>query len=144
MRSGQFGLWISPFILLACIVGCKTSSPKQESHSTLMVLIREQEKMRGISLEPLFNEDNTYSILRTKQDKGNTISGDQVRHFLIVRLSDNQIILDEKVKGGSIKWLSNSEVEIFYPSGVPGRENRAIFNVTSGIKSTSLDNSYGN
>jgi len=47
----------------------------------------------------------------------------------VIRISDHVLILEEKIVNGSMDWINDSEIKIFYPSGIPGQERTVHYNV---------------
>jgi hypothetical protein len=137
---------IRRFILkfLTCIVlaylscACVTSKSTQTNEDSLDNIINKYEKEAGYDLEPIYNSSKSYILLKPLRKKGVEDTKEKVNCFYVIRMNDNALILEEKILNGTMKWVNESEISIFYPSGVPDQEKAVIYNVHS--KSKKLKN----
>ena len=133
MEKGSMRFFIQVFIACSVVIyagfGCATGNYSGNNGYKLNKLINHCEQMAGYSLERNYNTTKSYLLLKPffKKKVGNTRS--KVNSFYVIKISDNAIILDEKIVNGTMDWVSDSEISIFYPSGIPGQERTYVYNV---------------
>jgi hypothetical protein len=133
MNLLQVMVFPAVFICLTFMQSCGTMHPKEGSGAEYLdVFVREREELLRMPLYVIYNTDSSYAIVQPARTKGHSIAGDQPQHIMVVKVSGNEVILDEIITGGSGKWLDNNKAELFYPGGFPGGGARKIFDVTTG------------
>jgi len=127
-------------IIIACIVmiyagfECVTSKNNRNFENELSKLIEKYEKRIGYDMEEIYNYSKSHLLLKPLLKKGVENTKEKVNRFFVIRISDNALILEEEILNGSMDWINDSEIKIFYPSGVPGQERTMIYNVNSKSK----------
>jgi hypothetical protein len=109
--------------------GCATGNYSGNNGNELNKLINLCENESGYGLERDFNANKSYLLLKPSLKKKVKNTRSKVNSFYVIRISDNELILEEKIVNGTMEWVSDSEIKIFYPSGVPDQERSVVYNV---------------
>ncbi len=63
------------------------------------------------------NKSNSY-VLCIKETKGSSLQPRNNINYLVIKLSDNTIALENKVDGGTVNWFSETEIEVYRTPGI--------------------------
>lgn len=127
-------LLYSSALLVLISTSCNTSRTKTTNKDILTALVNDCTKDAGYPLEKLYNYDRSYLLLgpdRSKRDDKIRVGNNK---FYIIHVKDSKVIFKEEIAGGLMSWINPEEIEIYYPSGIPGKERSMIYNVRSNTK----------
>ena len=84
----------------------------------------------------LLNKPKTY-VLCIKEIKGTTLQPRNTVNYIVVKIDNNAVVLENKIEGGSVSWASKNEVEVFRIPGIVRKDqSRAdfitLYNVETG------------
>jgi hypothetical protein len=108
-----------------------TKTTGQSSHFKDMAIMKLGEnptyKMNGSKTYVLCIKD----VKGTAQQPRNSLS------FIVIKLDDNNIALEQKFEGGTVGWYSDHEVEVFRTPGIVQKDQSqddftTIYNVVTG------------
>lgn len=122
-------------ILFLFIVGCatvKTSTTTDKRPAYEKVA----EDLIGEDLTYTKNGPETY-VLCVKEIPGTTEKPRNSISFVIINMSNNQMVMKQKFTGGTVGWYSDYEIEVFHMPGIiqEGQTNddyTTIYNITKG------------
>lgn len=108
-------IYITLIILLA---SCGTS--KKGSNSTQA----NEDKYKAIATDK-FGEDVTFAtndpksfVLCTSEVKGTVHQPRNTLSYMMIRLVDNTIVLEDKLDGATVNWYSETEIEVYRTPGI--------------------------
>lgn len=127
-------VFIAGILVIYAGFGCATSNYSQNNGYKLNKLVNICEREAGYNLERNYNTSKSYLLLKPLLKKRVENTESKVNSFYVIEISDNAIILEEKIVNGTMEWVSDSEISIFYPSGIPGMERTLIYNVQAKSK----------
>lgn len=138
MERGSIGIFIQVFSTCIVVIyagfGCASGTYSQNNGYKLNKLVRICEREAGYNLERHYNASKSYLLLKPLLKKRVEHTKSKVNSFYVIKVSDNAIIFEEKIVNGTMEWVSDSEISIFYPSGIPGMERTQIYNVQTKSK----------
>ncbi|WKK73460.2 hypothetical protein QYS49_15890 [Marivirga salinae] len=83
------------------------------------------------------NSENDYVLATYYKNESNVI-GDGTLKYVIINIAEEKVIKKGSLPQGNIKWISDYEVEIFSPPGIPKDQTetaddyKTIYNVKNG------------
>lgn len=117
--------------LISC--GTKVSKSTDDNSSNYEKVAVEK---LGANLTYSMNDSKTFvlcmnDVKGTAQQPRNTIS------FVVIKLSDNSVVLEQKFDGGTVGWYSDTEVEVFRTPGMIRKDQTrddftTLYNVSKG------------
>ncbi|MCB0504333.1 MAG: hypothetical protein KDC58_02415 [Cyclobacteriaceae bacterium] len=121
--------------LLSCGTKVRNSSGKDNQVKYQQVA----EKSLGAGIDCTKNNSETY-VLCVNEGTGSSEQPRKMLSFMVIRTSDNKVMLEQKVDGGTVNWYSDNEIEVFTIPGIMGRDQTKddytlIYNVVSGESS---------
>lgn len=122
-------LMISMCFLMSCSV---TSKTKAVQESTAYITVA-KEKL-GDEVKFAFNKDRSYVLCQTEPaDNPDNPSFS----FLVFSMEDEKVVLEQNVRSGSVKWLSDMEIEVFSTPGFMRNDQSRddftqVYNVATG------------
>ena len=133
---------INVLILLAALTisGCtsiKVSSIATNGESSYKELASSK---LGVS-DPIYllSESNTY-VLCIKDVKGTVQQPRNLLSFVVIKMDDNKVVLEENVEGGTVDWFSDNSIQVFRTPGIMRDDQTrddfiTLYNVETGISS---------
>jgi len=128
---------ISIFIVL--IVFITSCGASKKSNSTKVADGKYKEiatKKLGEDVSFIMNDSKTY-VLCISEVKGTVKQPRNMLSYMVIKLSDNSAVLDNKVDGGTVKWSNDTEIEVYITPGIMRDDQTSddyttIYNVESG------------
>ena len=90
----------------------------------------------GEDISYTMNKANSYAlckseIIGTPKQPRNNLS------YVVINLKDNSIVLEDKIDGGTVNWLNNSEIEVYIIPGIMRNDQTkddytTIYNIETG------------
>ena len=99
------GIITTLFLLAACVTGCKTSHSNKTNPDELNSLLASK---LGESVTTEYNESQTFVLAYQKI----SLQENKARHYVVVKLADNSIVLQGSFRPGSIRWYDNNRIEV--------------------------------
>ena len=126
----------SYLILVLLVVSCgssKTSQSFQEAEEKYKELATAQ---LGEDVSYIFNDAKTY-VLCTSEVEGTVKQPRNMLSYMVIKISDNTSVLDNKTDGATVKWSSDTEIEVYITPGImrddqTNDDYTTIYNVESG------------
>ncbi len=123
-------------IIIALLASCSSSIKSSSSQGTSENYKSIATKKLGEDVDYFWNDSKTY-VLCTHEING---TSQQVRngvHYLVIKNSDNSIVLENKVQGSSVTWFDDDEIEIYVAPGMIRKDQTAddfktLYNVETG------------
>lgn len=134
MKTGmtrKIALLLMMVILLAS-AGCKPSE-KQPARKNQVYITVAREKL-GDNVTFRYNDDRAYVLAQSEQPKS---SNDLSFRFIVFGIKQEKVVLEQDVESGFVKWLSNTEIEVFRTPGKMRNEQTRddytmVYNVMTG------------
>lgn len=105
---------IAFLVLLSACGGTKISNTSgQETKQTFQEMAT---KKLGTDVTYTMNDSKSY-VLCVKEVKGTPQQPRNSISFVVIKLSDNAVVLEQKFEGGTVGWYSDKEVEAFRTPG---------------------------
>jgi hypothetical protein len=123
-------------ILVISSVSCaapKISTSTQNSDEPFKELVANK---LGEDVLYITNTANSY-VLCINEKKGTAQQPRNMILYLVVKLDNNSIVLEDKIEGGNVSWASKNEIEVFRTPGIVRKDqSRAdfitLYNVETG------------
>lgn len=125
------------YILLALVVSScgvsKNSNSAQADNSKYMQLVTEK---LGEHVNCTMNEDETYQLC-ISETKGTVQQPRNSMKYIIIKLSDNSVVLESTVDGGTVDWYNQKMIQVYQTPGIM-REDQTrddfitLYNVETG------------
>lgn len=123
-------------VLIAFITSCgasKSSNSTQAAESTYQKLATEK---LGEDLTFTMNKAETY-VLCISDVKGDVHQPRNLLSYMVIKVKDNSIALEDKIDGGNVKWSNDFEIEVFRTPGIMRDDQTrddfiTMYNVESG------------
>jgi len=126
--------FLSGIFFVYVVTGCVSGKKNRKNNADVENIIEKYEIISGYTLDGIFNKSKSYLLLKPVSKKGLVTSNPGSKYFYIIRVSDNVLLLEEEILDGSMTWINDTEIKIFYPSGIPGQEKAMIYNVNTELK----------
>ncbi|MCB0494992.1 MAG: hypothetical protein KDC79_02560 [Cyclobacteriaceae bacterium] len=106
------------FYFVVLLIGCKSnklsdSSTKLEGNKFEEVAT----KKLGEGLTYYKNDSKTY-VLCVHEVPGTNLQPRNSLSFVVIRLKDDKIVLQQNISGGKVNWFSDREIEVFRTPGI--------------------------
>lgn len=124
-------LTIVLLLITACAtVKTSTTSDKRPAYKTVA------EDLIGEDLTYTMNASESY-VLCVKDIPGTTEKPRNSISFVVINVSNNQMVMKQKFTGGTVGWYSNYEIEVFHMPGIiqEGQtrdDYTTVYNITKG------------
>ena len=122
--------------LILLLVSCG-SSKKSNSTQTAENKYKElaTEKL-GEDVSFTMNDSKTF-VLCINEVKGTVKQPRNMLSYMVIKLNDDTAVLENKVGGATVKWSSDTEIEVYLTPGIMGDDQTSadyttIYNVESG------------
>jgi len=104
----------------------------------------DESKYRRLAMEKLGEEDVTFTIngadtyvLCTSEVKGTVQQPRNNINYLVINLSDNTIVLENRVNGGTVSWYNEKIIQVYLTPGVIRKDQTrddfiTLYNVETG------------
>ncbi len=82
------------------------------------------------------NKSNSY-MLCIKETKGSSLQPRNNINYLVINLSDNTIVLENRVNGGTVSWYNEKMIQVYLTPGVIRKDQTrddfiTLYNVETG------------
>lgn len=122
--------------LMLFIVSCgatKTSNSYQEADEKYKELATEK---LGDGVSYVLNDSKRH-VLCISEAKGTVKQPRNMLSYMVIKISDNTSVLENKVDGGTVRWSNDSEIEVYIIPGIMRHDQTSddyttIYNVESG------------
>lgn len=121
MRNKITGTAFTVFILLTLTVymSCKGARPPLQEKKALDVVARER---LGKKYEVTYNDSKTFALCQQQREGDHA---GRTFQYIVVQLSDNQVVVDGSFKMGYAKWHNNTSIEVVSSASIhdePGQK----------------------
>lgn len=126
-------------IFIALVTFIASCGASKFSNSTQTVDDKYKELASGKLGEDVsftMNDAKTY-VLCVSEIKGTVNQPRNMLSYMVIKISDNSAVLDNKVDGGTVEWFSETEIEVYLTPGIMRDDQTrddfiTLYNVESG------------
>jgi len=127
-------------ILIAYFTASGCASSKVSSVDTKDVSNYEKLAISTLASENVthtMNSNKTY-VLSTNEVKGTLEQPRNSLSFVVIKINENKVVLEQKIEGGNVNWLNYTEIEVFRTPGIMRDDQTrddfiTIYNVETGL-----------
>lgn len=133
------------FLLLTGIIGGCTKQSTTSSNSSM----KSYQKLayESLEVEPIQFFENTQGdyVLGTYYKNESNVADAGTLNYVIIHISDNSLVKEGVLPQGKIKWISDYELEIYSPPGIPKdqAETAEDYKTTYNVKTGKTSNKKG-
>ena len=131
--------------LAATMLGCTKKSTSFQARSDYKEIAKKV--LNADPTEFSVNESGDY-VLALHNENRSGVAGKDILDFVVISMKSDEVITSNSIPNGNVKWISNYEIEIYRPPGIPKDETemagdyKSIYNVKTGEKTNKKGASY--
>ncbi len=134
-------------LIISIIGGCakQSTTSSNSSMENYRKLAYESLKVEPVQFSE--NSENDY-VLATYYKNESNVTGDGTLKYVIINIAEEKVVKKGGLPQGNIKWISDYEVEIFSPPGIPKDQTetaddyKTIYNVKNGTTTNKKGANY--
>ncbi len=93
-------------------------------------------KKLGEDVNYVLNDSKTY-VLCTYEVAGSSQQPRNSLNYLVIKIKDNSIVMENRVDGGTVSWYDDNEIEVYLTPGMVRKDQTAddfktLYNVVTG------------
>ncbi|RUA31154.1 MAG: hypothetical protein DSY77_13335 [Bacteroidetes bacterium] len=134
-------------LIISIIGGCAKQSTTSSNTS-----MENYKKIayESLSVEPVQFSENSQKdfVLATYYKNESNVAGNGTLKYVIINIAEEKVLKEGSLPEGKINWISDYEVEIFSPPGIPKDHSetvddyKTIYNVKTGKSSNKKGANY--
>lgn len=132
MKKKSIYMVIIAFFVLSCGASKNNNTAQngKDGYKELAV-----EKL-GDNVTYTMNEDESF-VLCVSEIKGTTQQPRNMLSYMVINMKDNSTVLEDKIDGGSVNWVNDTELEVFRTPGIMRNDQTrddytTVYNIKTG------------